>query len=154
MVMVLYALFGISLTGFFLRTVGNELTSLIAYLIKLYERRLMNREAEKLEIKCAVVSMVLVLIMLLLGAAVFSATEHKWSFIDAFYYSFVSLTTIGFGDMVPGEARDNSGILNNLVIDIQSRSQIYFLGLVCGSMDVSFLMLFRSLFPLNMNTHI
>lgn len=110
--MVLYALFGISLTGFFLRTVGNELTSLIAYLIKLYERRLMNREAEKLEIKCAIVSMVLVLVMLLLGAAVFSATEQRWSFIDAFYYSFVSLTTIGFGDMVPGVGRDHSGMFS------------------------------------------
>ena len=66
----------------------------------------MNREAEKLEIKCAVVSMVLVLFMLLLGAIVFSATEKKWTFIDAFYYCFVSLTTIGFGDLVPGEWRN------------------------------------------------
>ena len=108
-VMMFYALFGISLTGFFLRTVGNELTNFIAYLVKSYERRLLNREAEKLEIKCAVVSSIVVLVMLLLGGSVFSVAEESWSFLDAFYFCFVSLTTVGFGDMIPGESRDNQG---------------------------------------------
>ena len=103
--MMIYALFGISLTGFFLRTVGNELTTLIAFLIKTYERRMMNREAEKLEIKCAIVSLILVLFMLLLGGGIFSVAEQPWSFVNAFYFCFVSLTTIGFGDMIPGESR-------------------------------------------------
>ena len=40
----------------------------------------------------------------LLGAWVFQACEHPyqgWGYFDGFYLSFVSLTTIGYGDMTP-----------------------------------------------------
>ena len=33
------------------------------------------------------------------GAAVFSNYEG-WSYVDSFYYCFITLTTIGFGDFV------------------------------------------------------
>jgi hypothetical protein len=36
------------------------------------------------------------------GAAVFEKTE-KWSFFDGFYFCFITMTTIGLGDLVPGE---------------------------------------------------
>ena len=38
-----------------------------------------------------------------LGALIFSEWEG-WSFTEGFYFSFITLTTIGFGDYVPGDA--------------------------------------------------
>lgn len=43
------------------------------------------------------------------GAILFSKLEPGWSFFEAFYFCFITLTTIGFGDYVP----DNS--LANLI---------------------------------------
>lgn len=39
----------------------------------------------------------------LVPAAVFSTLEDSWSYLDAFYFCFISLCTIGLGDYVPGE---------------------------------------------------
>ncbi len=39
----------------------------------------------------------------MLGATIFSQWE-SWSFLEGAYFSFITLTTIGFGDFVPGDA--------------------------------------------------
>ncbi|XP_062454298.1 potassium channel subfamily K member 6 [Rhea pennata] len=42
-------------------------------------------------------------LFLLLPAAAFRALEASWSYLDAVYFCFISLATIGLGDLVPGE---------------------------------------------------
>ncbi|GLV43311.1 uncharacterized protein CBL_20524, partial [Carabus blaptoides fortunei] len=49
----------------------------------------------------AMIVFVVLVIYLCIGAVVFSAWEN-WSFLDATYFCFTILSTIGFGDMIPG----------------------------------------------------
>uniref|UniRef100_A0A8B9S6Y9 Potassium two pore domain channel subfamily K member 6 n=1 Tax=Apteryx owenii TaxID=8824 RepID=A0A8B9S6Y9_APTOW len=46
---------------------------------------------------------VVLALFLLLPAAAFCALEASWSYLDALYFCFISLATIGLGDFVPGE---------------------------------------------------
>ncbi|CAN9511276.1 unnamed protein product [Ophioblennius macclurei] len=48
--------------------------------------------------------LVLVLCFFIAPAAIFSVLEASWSFLDGVYFCFISLCTIGLGDLVPSFA--------------------------------------------------
>ncbi|KAF6774749.1 hypothetical protein AHF37_07733 [Paragonimus kellicotti] len=50
------------------------------------------------------VSIVVLAAYTILGAIIFRIWED-WNFADAAYFSFVTIATIGFGDLVPGIGR-------------------------------------------------
>ena len=43
------------------------------------------------------------IVFIVLPAVVFWHIEDGWTYLDSLYFSFVTLTTIGFGDYVAGE---------------------------------------------------
>lgn len=44
-----------------------------------------------------------VAVFLLLPAVAFLYIEDNWNYLDSFYFAFITLTTIGFGDYVAGK---------------------------------------------------
>ena len=50
-----------------------------------------------------VVTLVLMFAYVIFGAAVMKMFERDWEFIEAVYFSWITLSTIGLGDFVPGK---------------------------------------------------
>jgi len=70
-----------------------------------------NYKAEKMPVIVGILTVVL----FILGGAVLFAVWEGWDLFEGAYFSFITLTTIGFGDMVPGRSLD-SGSQEKLII--------------------------------------
>lgn len=56
-----------------------------------------------------IVTIVLFSLLIILPAFLFYQMESQWSFLDSFYYCFITITTVGLGDYVPGQ----NGVVEN-----------------------------------------
>lgn len=98
---VMYGFIGIPLAGILFAAIGDFFST---KLLKAHERTKSRSSSPR---RALIISTIMYLIpgflmFLILPAGVFMILE-KWSFIQGFYYSFVTLTTIGFGDFVAGK---------------------------------------------------
>lgn len=53
-------------------------------------------------------SVVFLLLYLAAGAGLLLLWEHDWDFFDGYYFCFITMTTIGFGDLVPSKSTVNA----------------------------------------------
>lgn len=79
------------------------MTDKVTVLLTAFERRLLKiSRPEKVQLKVALTTIILTIILILpLVAMVVKVRHDEWSYIECFYFSFVTLSTIGFGDYLP-----------------------------------------------------
>lgn len=94
-----YALLGIPLTLVMFQSLGERINTLVRHLLHRAKQCVGLQRTEVSMANMVTVGFFSCLGMLCLGAAAFSHSEG-WSFLHAFYYCFITLTTIGFGDYV------------------------------------------------------
>ena len=57
-------------------------------------------------IHLALMGSIYLLLSILLPTLLFYIIEPDWTFLDGLYFVFISLTTIGLGDYIPGDHPD------------------------------------------------
>ncbi|XP_056153751.1 potassium channel subfamily K member 1-like [Lampris incognitus] len=101
---VIYALCGIPITLLFLSAVVQRIMALVTRRPVSYFHRRWGMSRSKLAaIHATCLSAIMTLLLLIIPAWIFVSMEKDWSYLESLYFCFISLTTIGLGDYVPGE---------------------------------------------------
>nr|XP_018900217.1 PREDICTED: two pore potassium channel protein sup-9 [Bemisia tabaci] len=96
---VCYAMVGIPLGLVMFHSIGERLNKLSSVVIRHVKTLMRSKNTEATEINLICVVTILSSLIITGGAAIFSRYEG-WTYFDSVYYCFITLTTIGFGDMV------------------------------------------------------
>ena len=102
---IVYALIGIPLTLIMFTASVERLMILTSKLLSFLNRRLSHlyKPFNIRMLHLAIVLTLLLIFTFLIPAAIFMVIEEDWNYLDAFYYCFISMTTIGLGDYIPGD---------------------------------------------------
>jgi len=113
---IIYSLLGVPINGILIASLalffGQKLT-------KFREKRPNEKKSENQYIQLLLMVIHVIaylipgLIIFLIVPAVVIQKVEGWSYLDSFYCAFITLTTIGFGDLVPGKNSDALGKLGN-----------------------------------------
>jgi len=102
---VFYSLLGIPLNALLIGAMGNIFSDKMSQLKSKAKSRGLGKTG-KVFLEGTVFLIILTLVFLIIPAAVFASLEDKaskdWEFVDCIYYAFITLSTIGFGDLVAG----------------------------------------------------
>lgn len=95
-----YALFGIPITWLMLTSLGKKIVEKIASSLEGLSNPCFEPKSKRFNFLCLLAAIVLSFFVMAFVAIVGMFSED-WTFLEGFYFAFISLTTIGFGDYVP-----------------------------------------------------
>ncbi|KAK9518195.1 hypothetical protein VZT92_023507 [Zoarces viviparus] len=113
---VCYALVGIPMFGILLAGVGDHMGTVLRRAVAKVETLFLKRKVRPTTVRVtsAVLSILIgCLIFLAVPTVVFQKVED-WTFLESLYFVVITLTTVGFGDYVPG-GRDDGWFFKPLV---------------------------------------
>ncbi|XP_029953731.1 potassium channel subfamily K member 1-like [Salarias fasciatus] len=101
---IFYTLLGVPATLFFLSVVVQRIMVVVSRRpVSYFHRRWAMSKAKLALIHATCLALIMVLLLLIIPAWIFITMERDWNFLESLYFCFISLTTIGLGDYVPGE---------------------------------------------------
>lgn len=105
---MLYAMLGIPLTLILLSAMVEKMITPATYMLQTFNSSLGHLFRPFTIRLLHLITMVTILLIIcaLIPAAVFSYLEPEWNYLDSLYFCFISLTTIGLGDYIPGDSPD------------------------------------------------
>ncbi|KAL1138670.1 hypothetical protein AAG570_008732 [Ranatra chinensis] len=102
---MVYAMLGIPLTLMLVTALVERLMVPTTVVLQILNSRLghLYQPFNIRLLHLALVSSSLLCLVILVPAALFAYVEPEWDYLDSLYYCFISLTTIGLGDYIPGD---------------------------------------------------
>ncbi|XP_015761205.1 PREDICTED: two pore potassium channel protein sup-9-like [Acropora digitifera] len=95
---ILVALPGIPITILAFQAIGEMIVRWVNNIVEKFERKILKREEPRgMQTKSLVFLVSLTLVLIAVNGSVMM-DPYEWTFVEAVYFWFVTLTTIGFGD--------------------------------------------------------
>ncbi|CAL8304735.1 unnamed protein product [Lota lota] len=128
---VVYSMVGIPVTLLFLSAVVQRIMVVVSRRpVSYLHRRWATPRARLAAAHACCLAAFTAVFLLFVPAGIFVAVEKDWSFLEALYFCFISLSTIGLGDYVPGE-NDKAGVHAHGQLYRLAITVYLLLGLVC-----------------------
>ena len=109
-IFIFYAIIGIPIALVFLSQIGIIIDGWLNHALKPVERRWGASIAHTLGV--VILFLTATVVLVLIPGLVFTNIE-TWNYGESVYYTVVTLTTVGFGDFVPGLSSDvNEGVIS------------------------------------------
>jgi len=104
---IVYAIVGVPMTLLLLSIIVRKLLILLNNTYLCFRRKFSSDRRSESKIRFIHLLLTLlfsIIFLFIIPSIIFQHIEENWSFIDAFYFCFISLTTIGLGDLVAGDS--------------------------------------------------
>ncbi|XP_036318980.1 potassium channel subfamily K member 1-like [Rhagoletis pomonella] len=131
---IIYAAIGIPLTLVLLSAMVERLLVPASWLLGILNSKLghLYQPFNIRLLHLSVVAIIVIILFFAIPTAIFAYIEPAWGALDSFYYCFISLTTIGLGDYIPGDG---------VTIGNRSMYKIFIsIYLICGLIAMMFVL--------------